>query len=350
MSSFCSSRITALLCVLSLHCQLLAQSAESIAPEAPAALNYREAIVGYEPMDLSGLVDSRFSGILRSYYAASFGGRDLDLWEAVESFRFEGVLTMPQGALRFVAFKKKPDYCKVVLFGGKGVRVVMSYDGADAWQLNTAESTGPSAMPPLEALNFIRDAPTAGHLLYPALPGKQVELIGTRAVDGHVCYDLRVILPDGQQVTYAIDRLSFVERQQITVNAVSGATEVTTHGRSERVEGVMIPLESTMTIDGEFVHSVEMRSVEANCGVMPWMFGRPSGAYVPSYVPAGGEGADQALGLGLEGDAPLSSGQSLPAFESFGLKEAPVGAFEPSRFPDLDAESKQSILDDIGDL
>ena len=329
-----------------LICMLSAAAPSLVAAEAE--LTYRKAIVGYEPMYLYELVDSGVAEVLRDYYTTSFGGQHV--WTEIESFRFEGVLTVPQGALHFVAFKKKPNYCKIVLFGGNGVRIVMSFDGADAWQLNTAESAEPSAMPPLEALNFIRDATVGGHLHYPALPGKQVELIGTRVIGGNECYDLQVTLPNGQQVTYAIDCLDFVERQQIVVNAVSGATEVTTHGRSERVAGAMIPMESSMTIDGELVHSVQMRSVEVNQGLMPWMFARPSGAYIPGAGPAGGEGADQAQGLGLAGDASLNSEGALPASEFFGLKEAPVGAFEPSRFPDLDAETKQSIRDDIGDL
>ncbi|MFB3133670.1 MAG: hypothetical protein ACE10K_14225, partial [Rhodothermales bacterium] len=51
---------------------------------------------------------------------------DLDRIHEIEqqTLRFEGVLSMPQGALSFVAFKKKPDYCKVVLFGGNGARIV----------------------------------------------------------------------------------------------------------------------------------------------------------------------------------------------------------------------------------
>jgi hypothetical protein len=342
-----SFRSASLLCLLSLHCQLLAQPVSNGAADV-ALPSYRQAIIGYEPMNLYGLADKRVAGILRDYYAASFGGRES--WKELESFRFEGVLTMPQGALHFVAFKKKPDYCKIVLFGGNDLRIVMSYDGADAWQLNTAESAEPSAMPSLEALNFIRDASTGGHLLYPTLPGKQIELLGRRQVDGRDCYDLQVTLPNGQQVIYAIDILDFVERQQIVINVVSGAIEVTTHDRSERVAGIIVPMQSSMTIDGERVHSVQMRSVEVNQGLMPWMFARPSGAYIPGAGPAGGEEADQAQGLGLAGDASLISEGALPASGFFGFKEAPVGAFEPSRFPDLDAETKQSILDDIGDL
>ena len=338
MSSYSLSGLFVLFCVLASLC--------SAAPESEAAPTYREAIAQMEPMDLGGM-DSRVAQILREYYRLSLGGRVG--WEQVESLRFEGVLRMPQGALSFVAFKKKPDYCKIVLFAGKE-RVVMSYDGTDAWQLNTMESTDPVAMPPLEALNFIRDAPTAGHLLYPTLPGKQIELLGTRMVGEYTCYDLQVTLPDGQQVTYAIDLTDFVERQQIVENAVSKSLEVTTHDALKVVKGVSVPTVSRMEADGVFTHEVRMRSVEVNVGVMPWMFARPSGLYVPGRLPEGAVEPDAQWNADLTGSAPVDAGIAAPATGSFGLDQPPASAFDETRFPDLDAATKQSILDDIGDL
>jgi hypothetical protein len=261
---------------------LIAKESTIVVEEVVPVPTYREAIAGLDPMGLHG-VDLQVAHILRNYYEHSLGGRRH--WSTVESIRFEGVLKVPQGALSFVAFKKKPDYCKIVLFGAGGARIVMAYDGVDAWQLNTAESVEPVTMPPVEALNFIRDATTGGHLLYPVLPGKHLELLGTRRVGEYDCYDLRVTLQGGQQVTYAIDKFMFEERQQIVVNAGTGETEVTTHARMEKVDGLVIPLQSTMTVDGVCAHEVWLRSVEVNLGLMPWMFSRPSGAYIPGSVP-----------------------------------------------------------------
>ena len=96
---------------------------------------------------------------------------------------------------------------------------------------------------------------------------------------------------------------------------------------------------STMETDGEFTHEVRMRRVEVNVGVMPWMFSRPSGLYMPGRLPEGVP----------EVDEPLNTGAMVPAKGSFGLDE-PASAFDETRFPDLDAKTKQSILDDIGDL
>jgi hypothetical protein len=340
MCCFFSCRITVLISLLLVLGAPLLQAESS---QHLPALGYRESIEEHDPMGLYGLADSRVASILRDYYRASFGG--VRGWDEVESIRFEGILRVPQGELRFVAFKKKPDYCKVVLSGGGGVRIVMSYDGVDAWQLNGAESSEPSAMPAREALNFIRDAPTAGHLLYPMLPGKRIELLGECTVGEYACYDLRVHLPNGQQVSYAIDQFDFVERQQRVVNAVSGATEVTTHAAIELVGGIAVPMSSVLTIDGEFVHEVQMRSVEFDQGLMPWMFARPAGSYAP-----GSEAADAAVPSRshVSGDSPVDS--EPPVAETFGLGDMPVSMFEATRFPDLDAETTQSILDDVSDL
>jgi len=289
-------------------------------------------------------LEPRLTWILENYYQAAFGGKKN--WRKIQSLRFEGVLRMPTGTLNFVAFKKKPDYCKIVLFAGNGARIVMAYDGTDAWQLDTMESSEPIPMPPIEALNFIRDAPTAGHLLYPNVQGKQIELLGQRTVNGYACLDLRVTLADGQQVTYAIDNKEFIERQQRVVNMVSGDLEVTTHEQVKKVAGVTVALHSKMTVDGELIHEVQMQRVEANLGLMSWMFARPSGAYVPGKLPDAVE--QQSLRFSMEDLSYLEPKWGVPAI-SAGDATAP-GVFNATRFPDIDEAAKRSILENIGEF
>ena len=284
-----------------------------------------------DPMGLDG-VEPRLAYVLRRYYENALGGAEN--WQKVQSVRFEGTLRLPQGAFDFIAFKKKPDHCKVALFGARGQRIVMAYDGTDAWQLTGQADAVPEDMSAGEALNFIRDASTGGHLLYPTLPGKRIELLGTQRVGQETCNDVRVTLPNGQQVTYSIGVTSFTELRQMVVNAVTGEVEVTTHTRTQEVEGLLVPMQSTMTVDGEFKHEVLLHRAAVNVGVMPWMFSRPSGASVP----------------GRDTEALQSSVRTLGAeSSSFGLESDTFEASAASRFPDLDVETKQSILDDIGE-
>lgn len=319
---------------------LSAQSHASLDESLPT---YRESIKYYQPMSLQGL-EPRLTWILENYYQAAFGGEEN--WRKIRSLRFEGVLRLSTGTLSFVAFKKKPDYCKIVLFAGNGARIVMAFDGTDAWQLDTMEASEPIPMPPIEALNFIRDAPAAGHLLYPNLPGKQIELLGQRTVNGNACLDLRVTLADGQQVTYAIDNNEFIERQQRVVNMVSGDLEVTTHEQVKKVAGVTVALHSKMTVDGELLHEVHMQRVEANLGLMSWMFTRPSGAYVTGKLPDGVD--EQSLRLSMEESSYLEPEWGMPAI-SFGDSTA-LGVFGATRFPDLNEAAKRSILENIGEF
>lgn len=312
--------------VFILLCLLPAFAATS-APAKPDFV-YRDAIQGLDPMGLSG-IDPKVAAILGKYYKQSLGGRKH--WDGVESIRFGGTLRLAQGEFSFVAYKKKPDYCKLVLLGKRGARMVMAYDGADAWQLNSADPRGAVAMLPADALNFIRDAPTGGHLLYATLPGKRIELLGGRQVLGFACHALRVSLPNGQQITYAIDASSYVERQQVIVNPVSGATEVTTHARNDLLEGLSIPVESTMTIDGEFMHEVRMQGVNVNQGLSAAVFTRPAA----SAVVGGGQstGASGWPGTVLEIDS------------AFQVTPSPSAGAGQSAFPDPAAEVTPFILE-----
>jgi len=340
MSLFSSFCCVAFLCAGVFLQSLSAQSHASLDKPLPT---YRERIQGYEAMSLQG-IDPGLSWILENYYQAAFGGQGN--WRKIRSLRFEGVLRLPTGTLSFVAFKKKPDYCKIVLFAGNGARIVMAYDGSDAWQLNTMESSEPIPMPSIEALNFIRDAPTAGHLLYPNVPGKQIELLGQRTVNGYACHDLRVTLADGQQVNYAIDSREFIERQQRVVNMVSGDHEVTTHEQVKKVAGVTVALHSKMIVDGELIHEVQIQRVAANLGLMPWVFARPSATDVPGQLPDGVE--DQSLRLSIEESLDLESKRGALAIR-VGDDLAP-GFFDATRFPDLDEAAKRSILENIGEF
>ena len=292
-----------------------------------------------DPMDLDG-VDPQLSYVLSRYYQNALGGREH--WQQVQSVRFEGSLQLAQGSFSFVAFKKKPEFCKVVLFAPNGERVVMAYDGQDAWQLNSVTAPVPAAMPPLEALNFIRDASVGGHLLYPTAPHKQIELLGTQRVGDEACSEVRVTLANGQQVTYSIGMTSFTERRQTVVNAVSGEVEVTTHAQTQEVDGLLVPMQSTMTVNGAFRHAVALDRVSVNVGVMPWMFARPAGAYIPGSVPPPvAPLAEQSAGL-------PSAAAELPgaASSAFNL-DANGGPAAASRFEGLDDATKQSILQEL---
>ena len=284
---------------------------------------YAEQIARLEPMSTRGL-DSSLASVLGKYYENTFTNDST--WEKIQSIRFDGTLHLPQGVLRFTAFKKKPDYCKVIIFAPNGARIVMAYDGQDAWQFTTtqltpqkarqssgaseptassaaspigdkAEQTStapeinplsprmfPLSMPAAEALNFIRDATTGGHLLYPGIEGKKIEILGITTRDGQRFYELEVTLPDGQQIRSQLNG-AYAEVRQITTNNVNADQEVTRHSDFREIDGVRIAFSSTLTVGDQQAHQSRIHKVQTNLGLMPWIFSRPSGAYIPGGVP-----------------------------------------------------------------
>ena len=320
--------------------------AEKLVHEAPTVdLESADpgAVAQLDPMDLDG-VEPRLAYVLRRYYENTLGGAEA--WRKVQSVRFEGDLRLPQGTFSFVAYKKKPNYCKVVLSGPKGGRVVMAYDGQDAWQLNTLQSAPPVTMPPEEALNFIRDATIGGHLLEPSAPGKRIELLATQRVGQESCRNVRVTLANEQQVTYALGATSFAERQQTVVNAVSGEVEVTTHAGTQEVDGLLVPMQSTMAVDGEFRHEVRLSSVSVNVGVMSWMFARPAGAYIPGSVPPPVVSSAEQGGQSRQSEFEARGSET----SAFGEGRSRFEAAAASRFQELDDDARQSILEDLDAL
>lgn len=261
------------------------EPAQSEPPPEPAVTAsesqsaYSASIARIDPMDTTGLAPDLVT-VLSSYYRKNFISQEH--WDQIESVRFDGVLELPEGDVAFTAFKKKPDYCKVVVFAPNGGRIVMAYDGADAWQLNTlqpgAEATD---MPPMDALNFIRDATTGGHLLYPRVVGKEIELVGTVNFDGKRHYEVLVTLPYGQALRSLLDMTTFYEVRQTTINNVTGDREVSSNSDFRDVEGIRIPFASVLTANGREIHRSRIERVQTNLGVMPWMFSRSSGASLP---------------------------------------------------------------------
>jgi hypothetical protein len=291
------------------------------------ALSYADSIKSVDPMDLTG-VEPGLANVLRRYYEFTF--QDYLVWGDIESIRFDGILETPNGAVRFSAFKKKPDYTKVVLYLGREAKYVMAFDGRDAWQFNTGlPDAAPVDMPEDEARGFIRDATTGGHLLYPRMEGKRIELLEERAeFDGKRYYQLETTLPDGQRIRHFINAINFAEERQVSINPVSGAEETHVYRDFRKIQGIRIPFETTVFVEGEKSHTTRFERVRVNVGAMPWMFARPSGAYLPGDFeetpPLSAADVDTLLEAGAERraavDAALDSRIGSSAFD-----DAPSG-------------------------
>lgn len=237
--------------------------------------DFEQLLTQVGPMNTRGL-SYRVSNVLEKYYANSLGG--IENWEQVQSMRFEGQLRLADGKrLSFFAYMKKPNLCKVVVSpAGSSRRLVMAYDGEEAWQ----SRPGPAgdvvdSMSTEEASNFIRDAWFGGHLLYPTYPGKQIEHLGVEKVGDETLVNLQVTLPERQSLIYSISLNGFYEYKRSHTNAVNGELEVIEQSEFKQISGVRVPFKSVLTSNGVFVHEMTLDEVTINKGVISWMFDRP---------------------------------------------------------------------------
>jgi hypothetical protein len=234
---------------------------------------YARAGAQQSAMDTYGL-DSKLASILGKYYKNNFTSEQE--WETLKSIRLEGVLFLNEDEFRFNASKKKPYYSKLTVLTLNGGSIEMGYDGEDAWQCNT-RGTESAFFPMTEAevSNFTRDATIGGHLLYPLINGKKIELLGAADVEGSRCYEIQITLPDSQVIRSFLDITDYSQRRIITINQVSSEEEITTNSDFRKIAGIRVPFISVLTIDGKQVHKHHITDVKVNYGVMDWMFGRP---------------------------------------------------------------------------
>lgn len=224
-------------------------------------------------MNTHGL-DTKLASILDKYYRNNFTSEQD--WNLLKSIRYEGILHLADGEFQFNAYKKKPYYYKLSLVAANGGSIEMGYDGEDAWQSNkmTLEPSL-SSMPEAEASNFIRDATIGGHLLYPLIKGKKIELLGAAVVGQERCYEIQVTLPDGQIIRSFLDINDYTERRRVTTNQVSGLEEVITNSDFRKIGSMLMPLHSALSREGAQVHVIHITEAKVNEGAMNWMFVRP---------------------------------------------------------------------------
>ena len=245
--------------------------------QAPPGLEARErfadATAGVPSMSVIGM-ERQLADILRNHYAETYGN-SLQ-WDQLKSLRISGFLEQAQQSLAFRIFKRKPNLFKRVSIRPDGSRVIESFDGQDAWRVDTQKPDAePEYMPAEEALNFTRDAPMSGHLLYPRQPGKTISLIGKAEVNGLSTYHLKIELPRGQIVESFLDTETYAEVRQIFTNNVTGKEEITDLSDFRKVGPLRVAYENQLSIDGELVHRIKVSEVEINPGVMTWLFERP---------------------------------------------------------------------------
>ena len=250
---------------------LLWSSEKTIKPYRYADLLVNEETVLPDPMDTKGL-SQKVSDTLQSYYRNSLGGAES--WQKIKSLCIKGMLIYPNGKYyRFVNYRKRPDLNKSIIYVGNNERIITCFDGFEAWQIKTFESETSKTMSLDASIDFIRDSWFGGHLVWPLLPGKTIEILEAATIDDKICIQTKVVLPNQQYYLYFLDS----NRHQVAEQSlrVDGTKRYIEQSDFKNVSGLMIAFSSKLYTNDEFIRETVIESVEVNKGVMPWMFKRP---------------------------------------------------------------------------
>ena len=224
------------------------------------------------PMGIYTL-DPKIQSVLKNYFTNSFGG--MESWDQLNSLIIRGKLKLPQGnTFEFTNYRKKPDLNKTVVSLPRENSITKSFDGKEAWQHHTFETDEPVQMPLANAIDFVRDSIFGSHLLYPQLPGKEISYLGEQRIGNHDCYQLGITLPNKQYMTMSIDKETGLQVQQEQISSIDGRLHRYIQSDYRKVAGTNIPFKVKVYSDDKLLNETMLASVEANRGVMPWVFQR----------------------------------------------------------------------------
>lgn len=194
--------------------------------------------------------------VLNRHYEA-IGG--IDAWEAVESMRMSGRMTMGQGMeAPFTLVSKRPNKARME-FTVQGMTGIQAFDGETAWMVMPFMGTSePQRMPMDQAEALAEDSDFDGMLIDYEEKGHSIELAGMEQVDGTDAYLLDVTLAGGDVRHVYLDAESYVPIKITGRRAMQG-TEIEFEsilGDYRRIGDLLV------------AHSIENRAVGAPASQM----------------------------------------------------------------------------------
>jgi len=251
---------------------LAAAFAQQPAPEAPDAGSRERSQKLSQEEAMPESDGSRLGDILERYYAQGLGG--FEQWSELESLRLTGTMKVPDGELSLRAVKKRPEYLKLSL-EGPSRSLQLAYDGRRGWKAEPDEP-GTARRMGTEAERTFRLQATFGSLLvFPGATGKTIEYVDTVPLNGDVSHHLRVTLESQFVVHYYVGVRDYLEHKIVFEDRKTGTKKTTVLEDYTRVKGVPVARTVKTWRDGKFVSELSVDRIEANIGVMPWMFEMP---------------------------------------------------------------------------
>ena len=191
--------------------------------------------------------DASLEEVLAGHYE-TIGG--LDAWQAVESLKMEGRMTVGPGMeAPFTVWNERPRKTRID-FTFQGMTGTQAYDGEQGWMVMPfMGSNEPEQMPEEQAELMREDADVDGPLIGYEEDGIELELLGTEEVEGTPAYKIQVTLTNGDVRYYYLDTDYYLPIRVEGTREVQGQTMdfYTVLGDYKEVDGLLM------------AHSIESR-------------------------------------------------------------------------------------------
>ncbi len=211
-------------------------------------------------------------------HIAALGG--LEVIRSVESMQLTGEVEMPSVGMTMpmTITNKRPSKLHVrVEVPAMGAEVINAYDGETAWEINPQGVTQKMAGEQARDLKELADMD--GFLVDYEAKGYAVHYVGEEEVNGSNTKKLRVMRPDSSEMFVFLDAESFLQ-----VKIEAEGTNPMTGARAKKetflmdyrdVDGMMIPFEMKVLMDGQVFQNITIKEVKTNVEVDDTIFMYP---------------------------------------------------------------------------
>ena len=200
--------------------------------------------------------------------------------EALTALRATGEVTAAGKTVRFTLLAARPDRVRVETTIGDRTLVQGSDGVAPAWEFEVGAAPEPRArtMPEATARTFTADAEFDDPLVAGAARGYGFDFGGEAIAEGRKFFRVLVTRRLAETFTLLVDASTYlvVGRQDIRETATGRRVAVVTrYGDFRPVEGVLLPHQVAVTVDGRVTQETRIDRIEANPFVEAAGFVRP---------------------------------------------------------------------------
>ncbi len=204
---------------------------------------------------------------------------------ALKSLRAAGQVVAGGKKMRFTMLAARPDHVRVETENG-GRTLVQGYDGHDApWEFDTGQwPPRYRDMAAPVAKTFTADSEFDDPLVGGSARGYAVDYAGEVETEGKKLLRLLVTRHHTEVFSLLLDPDTFliVKRVDEKKNALGGTVHVVTFYADFRpVDGVLLPHQIALTVDGRVTQQTKIESIEPNPEIPADTFSRPRAVTLP---------------------------------------------------------------------